>query len=201
MKFHESKIWLFVKFHRNFTNQIASFQKYDQWLNVNRKLKMSSSFLEISTPITSVEVHRKLILKFLTHSLENITSSCRHSGISISLGLFLFVLITFTVVVLLFVLQMSDQKLSGISYLSFRPFDVHICGGYHIEGKKAFLWHNFYWIFTCSLCLKDHLLHSIDPDSAWNANGTYPVCPETKSIQKKCPAGIQPSPNISGDKR
>ena len=44
MKFHESKFWLFVKFHRNFTNQIASFQKYDQWLNVNRKLKMSNFF-------------------------------------------------------------------------------------------------------------------------------------------------------------
>ena len=36
-----------------------------------------------------------------------------------------FVLLTFTVV-LLFVLQMSDQKLSGISYLSFRLLIVII---------------------------------------------------------------------------
>ena len=31
---------------------------------------------------------------------------------------------------------------------------------------------------------KIYQFFSIDPDLAWNTNGTYPVCPETKSIQK-----------------
>ena len=39
--------------------------------------------MEISTPITSVEVHRKLILKFLTHSKTRSETSRVHAGIQV----------------------------------------------------------------------------------------------------------------------